>query len=659
MSRTQKKPIKKILSSVWLFPAILLVLLIFLSIFKISGTSAGVYHDNYYGNEQKDSSLLFGEPREGRSDEWLVNTQLIVAQAANGFPHINPNYGSGKDMSLIIDVPYKEWSVIFKPQNLIFFVLPLENAFAFKWWTLLFLLITSCYFFILKILPRKKTFAILLSIAFGLSPFIFWWYQTITIMPLAYAFLISIVGLRILNKEQISWTKNRKISDALHVISLTYLLASFALVLYPPFQIGVAVGLIALFIGLLCEKLINEKIHIKQLLRPLVLIGVGILVAISIIAVFVITRTGAIEAITNTSHPGTRVIPSGNLNPDRVFNSFLMPILQDNTRAINYFINQPSEAANFILLLPLLLIPGFIVLIYEFIKRKKINFVLLIVQLFSLLLLVRMLIPVDSPIYHLFLFEKVPNERLLMGLGLLGILQIIFFLKSLERVVVKPITLTLITTSYGVSCFLLLFIVGYYTKIHYPLFINSFTEIIILASIISLIIVLFLLRRFNAFVLLFLAFSVWSVYYINPIYQGLGFLTENKVIHEINRQSNNKDTWVSVDSILLENFPQNSNRKSLSGVQIYPDNIWTKMEGSDRFIYNRYAQAMFMKEPSEQKKMWLVQKNVIGIHFTCDEFTKENITRVVSANPLDHECAQLMKIVHYPKEKIYIYKIVI
>ena len=101
--------------------------------------------------------MIAGSPRGVRSDEWVVNTQMIIAQAANDFKRVNYNIG-GQDMSLISDVPYKEWSIMFKPQNLTFFIMPLEYAFAFKWWLLGFSLIISCYFFYARNISTKENY---------------------------------------------------------------------------------------------------------------------------------------------------------------------------------------------------------------------------------------------------------------------------------------------------------------------------------------------------------------------------------------------------------------------------------------------------------------------------------------------------------------------
>src|SRR5882724_2794072 len=87
------------LNSIWLFPASLLAILVLLTVFKISGSSIGTYYSYFYGNKP-DPALLLNRPRPIRSDEWLVNTQMGLAQKNEGYPRTNYNIGNGEDMSL-------------------------------------------------------------------------------------------------------------------------------------------------------------------------------------------------------------------------------------------------------------------------------------------------------------------------------------------------------------------------------------------------------------------------------------------------------------------------------------------------------------------------------------------------------------------------------
>ncbi len=115
-AKSHKKRYSKLINSVWIFPAILTLLLIVFTVFKISGSSIGIYQ-NYFYPGQKDNNLIAGTPQSIRSDEFLNNTQMTIAQSKNHFAQINKNLGYGENMSLVEDSPYKSWSELFKPHN--------------------------------------------------------------------------------------------------------------------------------------------------------------------------------------------------------------------------------------------------------------------------------------------------------------------------------------------------------------------------------------------------------------------------------------------------------------------------------------------------------------------------------------------------------------
>ena len=133
------------LKSVWLFPSLLAIVFVTLVASGIHGSSIGIYHEIFYGD--KDDALVLNKPRTIRSDEWLVGSQLEIAQANSGFNVVNKHLGNGQDVALLGDAPYYDWSIAFKPQNLGFLILPQDNAFAFHWWFMAFAFILSAYFF--------------------------------------------------------------------------------------------------------------------------------------------------------------------------------------------------------------------------------------------------------------------------------------------------------------------------------------------------------------------------------------------------------------------------------------------------------------------------------------------------------------------------------
>jgi len=651
-------------SSIYLFPAVLTLLLLLLTSLRISGSSVGIYSD-FLNGTPKDSHLIFAKPQPIRSDEWLVNTQLTIAQARSGFPRINHNItGDGRDMSLDIDVPYKEWSTIFKPQNLAFLFLPLEVAFAFKWWLILYLLIISIYFFVLRLFPGKRLFAAVAAIGFSCSPFVFWWYQSITLGSLFYGFFILTLGMRILRKEPVKLLTGRafsqNVSRVLYVILATYLLVSFALLFYPPFQIPVAIAVTLFLAGYALSLRWNENYYknIKQLLQPIAIFTSSVVLTGLIGLVFMHTRQAALMSVEHTVYPGARVVASGGFELDRLLGTYVQPELQRSLHGPHYYTNQ-SESSNFILLVPYLLIPGLILTAYQWLRSKRPPWTFIAIQISVLLFLANMLVPGGQSLYHLLLLDKVPHERLLLGLGFVGFLQLMYLIKNLDTVhVPRKYHPTIVAAVYSALCLVIFLMVGHFTREHFPLFIRSWTLIACGSALFSLIIFLLLVRQSMIALVLVACFSFASVCYIHPLYQGLGPIADNSVTRAMDTISKPHDTWVSLDQIYIENFGLLANRNSLTGVQFYPDlAFWRQLGGkANDYIDNRYAHVLFTANP-DFPPISLVQMDSFMVHFECSPFIEQHVNFVLSLQPLSFACTKQTAIVRYPSQTFYMYKI--
>jgi len=652
---------KKMLTSVWFFPSIVLLSLIILTCLRISGTSVGVYNSIFYGNNTHNSSLLLNNPQPIRSDEWLVNTQLTIAQKAADFPLINHNLMGGTNMSLVGDVPYLDWSMIFHPQNLAFFILPLDFAFAFKWWLLLFLVIVGIYFVILRFLPNKKLFAALMSLSLSLSPFIFWWYQTSTTAPIFYGCFIFLIGLRIINGEKIHLfgKKIERHSTIIYVLTLAYLITSFALVLYPPFQIPIAIVIVLLLLARLLEKYgLNKKLISKERLSQYATFVSGGLIALALILSFIQTRSTAYKSVLDTAYPGNRIVLSGNTPLYQILATDLQAQLERDSRSAHYYTNQ-SEASDFILFLPFLLIPGFVLIYIEYRRFHKINWSLISIQMCGLLFLAFLYIPGLQLLDKITLLDRVPHARLFIGLGFAGIFQLLLIVKSIDKLQIDKKILTPII---GLYCLICLGCIGWADKVvstQYPQFIHSFPLMLFFGLFFIAILFCLLTRRLIIGSVLLLLFSAGCVYRINPLYIGLEPLQSNQVFQVIDNVSKPSDTWVGLDDIYFENFALMSNRKSISGVQLIPNlTLWNQVEGKKySYIYNRYAHVEFSTTPSSDAKLDLAAPDNFVVQFSCSKFIETHVQYALSIQSIDYACTKLIDKVYYPDLTLYIYKV--
>lgn len=643
-----------------ILPLALLVILVILTILKISGTSIGVYHTKFYGEGSKDPYLLYGHPRLIRSDEFLVNTQMAIIQSENGFSQINPTQGEGKDVSVVLDTPYLEWSTLFKPQNFSFFVMPLEHAFAFKWWLLLFSLITSAYYFFLKLLGGEKIYvAIAGALLVGCSPFVFWWYQAGTTLSLTYGFILLILGMALIDKMKNNLEKPFKFNKniAIKVALLSYVLVCFILILYPPFQIPVMLIVAFLLLGYCLQNITFKKWrHVWRFLIPFLS---ALIIGALICGAFIATRYDTFKAITNTAYPGKREAASGKDQfSKRLLVPYLQPQLQRESKGTQYFLNQ-SESSMFLVSSLIVFIPSVALLAWLYYKRHIFEWVLTALVAVNGLFLAHMFIPLPSIITKLFLLHLVPQQRLLIGLGLAGTITLVYMSALIKKY--RDIKKDRNVYAFAITYALALFAVGTWAGLSvmelYPKFIPNIYLLLILNGIFCLGILSFLMTKVRLGLGILALFSLVSVVYIHPLYVGLGDIIHNNSIEStIKNVSSSESKWGVVDGTYINNFPQIAGRSSVSGIEFYPNNdFWAKYVGQEnQDVYNRFAHVTLSDNP---ETITLIQSDLIKISIRCDKPIIQKIDFILSTKPLFMTCVSPVKEIVYPASRYYVYEI--
>ena len=161
----------------------LTVLLVLATILKLSGSSSSIWRF-YADGRLPDDHLLLGTAKDVRSDEWMVQTPWILSQAAQEppFPTTNPNIGDGAT-TLLVNVPIRHWTTIFRPQFWMFFILDLEHAFAWYWNLKWYVMIVGGFLFF-RIVSRADPLATIAgTLLTFFAPYIQWWYSTGAALP--------------------------------------------------------------------------------------------------------------------------------------------------------------------------------------------------------------------------------------------------------------------------------------------------------------------------------------------------------------------------------------------------------------------------------------------------------------------------------------------
>ncbi|HMS23223.1 MAG TPA: hypothetical protein PKB09_00245 [Candidatus Saccharibacteria bacterium] len=647
---------RRLRKSVWFFPFLLFLLFTIFVSFKISGSSIGIY-ERILPSQGERSSVLYGRPQSIRSDEWLVWTQLTISQSENGFPRFNEDLGTGRDLALHFEIPSKDWSAVFKPHNWAFFILPLEYAFAFKWWFLAYILIIGAYLFATKLLGGKFLLSAIISVAFALSPFILWWYQTPVLGLIGIGFLIILAFIHIINGAQLKQINNVALSKSVSILWLAFLLIWFSFILYPPFQISIAIVVTFYCFGYLIQYFTKTKTTSKTILVKLAPVFIALLLTILAGVIFIYSHQDAISKMNGSVYPGDRNVVSGGQTPLTTLGGFLMPLVQSDFRSANYYSNQ-SEVSNFIISAPILLIPLIWISFMEYKKRRKIDWRLITMIICTTLILARMYIPFGDRLYRLLLLDKVPHGRLLIALGFLGFLMIVHFVEKSYELRLAKKQHTKFALLYTSTVFLMLLYVGFEVKKSYPLFLQHNYELLILVMIMSVFIFCLSIGKHLVAALAVLAISLFSSFRAMPLQSGLGPLYKSKIVDQINSKSNDRDSWLVIGSIYYEHIPLLANNDLLGGVQLYPDkDYWINLFGTNNeYNFNRKAHINFISS-KDAGEISLPQGNLIVINIKdCSSKVLESADYVLSDHKLVLPCLTEIEIPEDTKTTLYMYK---
>jgi hypothetical protein len=539
-------------------------------------------------------------------------------------------------------------------------VLPFANAFAFRWWFMAYLLVLSCYFFSLTLLPDKKFFAASVSLSLLFSPFIQWWYLYGTLGTISYALFGAVILMKLIEQKRLSY------SIFLSLL-LAYVGSCFILVLYPPFQIAVGLVLVAFVVGYCIErfpamgrKAILEKI--RFLVGSLILMGV-------VVGAYLATRYTVFHSITSTVYPGLRIEKSGGFDIAHTFSSHLGAQFQYIGKASQYLIptsglvNQ-SESSNFILIVIFLYLPSLFFLYWSYRSNNKIDWPLLLVNSLFAVMLLWLFIPNLALLGRFTLLERVPHTRLMIGLGVLNFVQLILFIRRYSNL--KFIFKRKYVLVYILIILIVELMLGLYAKDRFPGFIGV-KRVFAFSIPIPVIMYLILRKRYELGAFGLLAFGFFMTLHINPIYQGTSILTDTPISRAIQDISHNDRGAWATEYFTLENFAAMNGAHSLSGVYTYPQlSIWRDADtGGQEALYNRYEHITFAfdRDPKitvPNKLVLLGQDNLRVTTEPCGSFLlKHKVKYLLTSTKLAPEdtCAKLVKQVDYPEIIFYIYSI--
>ncbi|MDQ3015393.1 MAG: hypothetical protein M3R25_01530 [Bacteroidota bacterium] len=565
---------------VWIYIGICIFLFFLFVALKWHNASIGNW--NLFANDGGDPSrgIIAGTPRPIRSDEWQVYSSFILSQAAQDFPISNMALGAG-NTPLTFNLPTHHIVSAIKPALWGYYFIDLERAYSWHWNFKLFPFLIVSFLFLMLLTKNHFVLSVTGSIWLFLSSAIQWW--SIYTELFTWGMLSVIALIYILYAD-------RSLKILLASIVLILSAYSYAMILYPAYQVPFAYFLLAILIGYLLAYKVRlvDSFRQNMMLRigslALVFAGVGLFIFL-----FYQETKDTISLLTNTVYPGKRSETGGDFSFAKMF--------ADN---FSWFMNEQKfpevwgnicELSSFLMLS---LIPT-LILIADFFKKRKIDPVLLTLMILQFILFIYIVIGFPPFLAKITLFSVSPSNRTFFIFGFINVIFTILFITRHQIVILKNNRITQIASLIilVLLAYLLNSLLNHQISIYFSE-VKVITATLIFASLTWLTLQFHRDRLYSYSFIVLILLVVLPNIRVNPLSIGLAPYFENetyKAISEIRAKDPNAG-WAVFGSIITANFVKATGVNCFNGVQFVPPfeklHILDSGMKSDS-VYNRFA----------------------------------------------------------------------
>jgi hypothetical protein len=480
------------------------------TLFKLNGSSTPIWRF-YVDGRLPEDGLLVGSVKDIRSDEWMVQTPWILSQAASdpSFPTSNPNVGD-QATSLLVNLPIRHWTTIFRPQFWSFFVLDIEHAFAWYWNLKWYVVVVGGFLFFRSISRASAVATFAGTILVFFAPYIQWWYTTGAALPEMLGMIfIGLWAFRCVLRS------NSALSIAGAAVLLLIAIENFIFCCYPRFQIP-----LLYFAGLVVVWLLMTS-GLRRSCRPLRCLSLlGLVVLVSWCAFVWFGEVAATLRMTSQlEYPGKVFSVGGDFSWPR----FFVPFLELGMTEFHYpngLVNA-CNAAGFILFLPFVAI----LLVTTRVGRRDLLVIFMLVFILAVGYFMTVGIPATLASYSG--WSLVYATRGILPIGIASIVCLVRLLTwSSPRALLPSWVVVMSTALVTAGCWYCLSVVNQ----RYDGFASS-AAVIATAAYLSATAVLFLANRRTIAVLLLLVPTVAATAFVNPVGRGLAGFDRSDTFH--------------------------------------------------------------------------------------------------------------------------------
>ncbi|OTP09528.1 hypothetical protein A5844_002306 [Enterococcus sp. 10A9_DIV0425] len=594
-----------------------LLVIVVVVTFNLNGSSLGVW-DTYVSqrDDGKKSDVIFGENREVRSDEWLVQTPFYLSQAEKGYPLVNEDYSlNGQNMIIAYNSPVKDITVIGKPFNWGFFFLGRDRGLSFYWAMKLVVMVLLGFELLMILTKKNKGLSLIGSFALAFSPAVQWWFMQHVGDLIFFTMGLMVAFYHYFYQHDKKWLRT------LMMLLVMIFGIGFILVIYPAHQVMLAYLLVFYFIGVL----IYFRNKITWDLFDGILITAAVLFISVVMLHFWSTSKDALMASINTLYPGNRISTGGKWHIGEFF--YFLTNWKISFEDINFSNN--SEVALFYHFFPTVFLASPFVLFGKKDREQKI--IGRILMIFCLFAIFWITVGLPKGFAQLTLLSFVPPFRAILTFSFAACLLTFWFIAYIWQHDVIPTwyKFILLVANAGL----------YFYALQNSKMENYFSEFEIIGIVVlgTILLAFALFRRKVLFYLALTVLVIASGFFVNPVVEGTGAIFEKSLAKEIQKidQKDPDQVWLSEDEIY--NFTPTLGVKSFNTVRFYPDmDAWELIDPDGKYekFYNRYAhtRAFIAKEETAFK---LDRPDMFSVTLNFEDAEKLGIKYVVSKRPLD------------------------
>lgn len=627
---------------------------------KIHGSSIGRMAELMQGI---DTSLLFGQNRAIRTDEYVAFTEMALSQVKSGFGWFSDIWGySPSDMFLIYGQPVMNPVTILRPFSIGYIILGAERGLAFYWISRIVVGLLVSYEFGRIVTKDDRALSFVYSILVIFAPVVQWWFSTNEFVEMLIAGQCALIiiyhyigvgknsaagsgapaAIESANIKRSKAAKEVKSFGKVAVIvkksalalGLAYCGCVYALSLYPAWMVPLAFVFAAGAVAIIIEN--RKAIKIKPV-DPVIWI-IALAAAAGCMAYIFSISGDTIRTIMNTAYPGKRSYDGGPLiNFSELFRGWTSYIWTfTDTR-------NPCEEVCFISFFPL----GIILSIIAIFKKKIKDIWLILLGAVNALLIIYSAIPLPAFIGKITLLGKSHYSRIIVIVGFLNLLIMIRALYVLKGEDLKKYRILFIA-SCAVSC-----IISMLNFSEKPAMATS-VIVLFVAGLLG-----YLISGINrvgikaAFIAYCGALALIGGITVNPISRGLGTVYNEPQIEAIERiNENSEGIWMGVGSYIFSNIPTIVGADTASALDTYPDaELWNKIGlAKEEESWNRYAHKVI--EVGNRTELICDQDDLVTLYITPQDLDKLGIRYLFSIRDLN-DLEGLERIYSYTNFEIY------